>query len=80
MSDSLLYLPIVYAGRTYMVRPGSRRAKHLERAAIHYGMRDYANANALFRMALRRPDFDPGMPGYLFSRIDGSDLRIGDQW
>ena len=40
MSDYMLDMPIVYAGRPYMVRPGSRRAKYLERAAMHWDMRD----------------------------------------
>ena len=52
MSDYMFDMPIVYAGRTYMVRPGTRRAKYLERAAIHYSMRDYDNARALFRRAM----------------------------
>ena len=63
MNDHMLDMPIVYAGRTYMVRPGSRRAKYLERAAIHYNMRDYDNARALFRRALNRPHIDPCMVG-----------------
>jgi len=63
MSDYMFDLPIVYAGRTYMVRPGSRRAKYLERAALHYGMRDYDNARALFSDALAHPHVDAGMFG-----------------
>ena len=55
MSDYIFDMPVVYAGRTYMVRPGTRRAKYLERAAIHYNMRDYGNAKALFRRAMHRP-------------------------
>ena len=74
MSDYLLDMPIVYAGRTYMVRPDSKRAKYLTRAAIHYSMRDYRNAKLFFRMALVRPDFDAGTPGYYFSKIDGDPL------
>ena len=52
MSDYMFDMPIIYAGRTYMVQPGTRRAKYLERAAIHYSMRDYSNARALFRRAM----------------------------
>ena len=63
MSDYLLDMPIVYARRSYMVRPGSRRAKYLERAAMHCNMRDYDNARALFRRALNRPHVDPCMVG-----------------
>ncbi len=63
MSDYMFDMPIVYAGRSYMVRPGSRRAKYLERAAIHYNMRDYANARMLFTRALNRPHLDPCMIG-----------------
>ena len=51
MSDYIFDAPIVYAGRTYMVRPGTRRYKYLERAAIHHEMRDYANARAMWRRA-----------------------------
>ena len=61
MSDYLLDMPIVYAGRSYMVRPGSRRAKYLARAAMHYNMRDYGKM--LFRRALKRPHVDPCMVG-----------------
>ena len=63
MSDYIFDMPVVYAGRTYMVRPGTRRAKYLERAAIHYNMRDYGNAKALFRRAMHRPHLDPCMIG-----------------
>ena len=63
MSDYMLDMPIVYAGRSYMVRPGSRRAKYLERASLHWNMRDYGNAKMLFRRALQRPHVDPCMVG-----------------
>ena len=63
MSDYLLDLPIVYAGRSYMVRPGSQRAKFLERAAMHYSMRDYENARDLLTDALACPHVDAGMIG-----------------
>ena len=63
MSDYLLDMPIVYAGRSYMVRPGSRRAKYLERAAMHYNIRDYENARQLFDHARLFPHVDAGMVG-----------------
>ena len=63
MSDYLLDMPIVYAGRSYMVRPGSRRAKYLERAAMHYNIRDYGNARDLFKRATRYPHVDADMVG-----------------
>ena len=66
MSDYIFDMPVVYAGRTYMVRPGTRRAKYLERAAIHYNMRDYGNARALFRRACNRPHIDPCMIGSVY--------------
>ena len=67
MSDYMLDMPIVYAGRTYMVRPGTRRAKYLERAAMHYNIRDYGNAKMLFRRALNRPHLDPCMVGSAYN-------------
>ena len=63
MSDYLLDMPIVYAGRSYMVRPGSRRAKTLERAAMHWNIRDYDNARQLFDRALDLPHVDADMVG-----------------
>ena len=63
MSDYLLDMPIVYAGRSYMVRPGSRRAKYLERASLHWQIRDYENARQLFDHARLFPHVDPGMVG-----------------
>lgn len=63
MSEYMLDMPIVYAGRSYMVRPGSRRAKHLERASMHYNIRDYAYAKYQFRLALQYPHVDPDMVG-----------------
>lgn len=63
MSDYIFDMPVVYAGRTYMVRPGTRRAKYLERASLHWNMRDYGNAKMLFRRALQRPHVDPCMVG-----------------
>jgi len=63
MNDYILDMPIVYAGRSYMVRPGSRRAKYLERAAMHYSIRDYENAHDLFQTACNYPHVDPGMVG-----------------
>ena len=63
MSDYLLDMPIVYAGRSYMVRPGSRRAKTLERAAMHWQIRDYENARQLFDRARMYPHVDAGMVG-----------------
>ena len=63
MNNYILDLPIVYAGRSYMVRPGSRRAKILERAAMHYDIRDYENARQLFDRARMFPHVDAGMVG-----------------
>ena len=63
MNNYMLDMPIVYAGRSYMVRPGSRRAKFLERAAMHHNIRDYDNARALFSDAVAMPHVDPGMLG-----------------
>jgi len=63
MNDYMLDLPIVYAGRSYMVRPGTRRAKFLERAALHYNMHDFGNARELFDDAVSMPHVDPGMVG-----------------
>ena len=63
MSDYLLDMPIVYAGRSYMVRPGSRRAKTLERAAMHWNIRDYDNARQLFDRARMFPHVDADMVG-----------------
>ena len=56
-------MPIVYAGRSYMVRPGSRRAKYLERAAMHYNIRDYENADDLYQTACNHPHVDADMFG-----------------
>ena len=63
MNDYILDTAVVYAGRSYMVRPGTRRAKFLERAAMHYNMRDYSNAHTAFRDAVSMPHIDPGMLG-----------------
>lgn len=63
MNDYLLDMPIVYAGRSYMVRPGSRRAKLLERASLHWQIRDYENARQLFDRARMFPHVDAGMVG-----------------
>ena len=63
MKDYILDTAIVYAGRSYMVRPGTRRAKFLERAAMHYNARDYSTARSAFRDAVSMPHVDPGMMG-----------------
>ena len=73
MSDYMFDIPIVYAGRSYMVRPGSRRAKYLERASIHYAMRDYDNARALFADAAAMPHVDDGVLGARTYRVWGVD-------
>ena len=61
MSDYMFDTAIVYAGRSYMARPGSRRYRWLERAAIHHNMRDYGNARACFRKALDAPEREAWM-------------------
>ena len=63
MTDYMFDTAIVYAGRTYMARPGSRRYRWLERAAIPHNMRDYGNARAAFRKALDAPEREAWMCG-----------------
>ena len=63
MSDYIFDTPIVYAGRSYMARPGSARYRWLERAAIHHNMRDYGNARACFRKAVQSPEREAWMIG-----------------
>ena len=73
MNEYILDMPIVYAGRSYMVRPGTRRAKYLERASMHYNMRDYENARQLFNDAVVMPHVDDGMLGSRTYRVWGAD-------
>jgi len=73
MNEYILDTAIVYAGRSYMVRPGTRRAKFLERAAMHYNMRDYTNARELFADAASMPHVDDGMLGARTYRVWGVD-------